>query len=83
MALWPSGFPREQDAQLATHGFVEQTISWKNAVNGVERVHEAFRRRQWARRIQPLDLLDVTSSSFQGGPEFMGRHERGELWCIR
>jgi hypothetical protein len=24
----PSGFLREQDAQLSTHGFVEQTVSW-------------------------------------------------------
>jgi hypothetical protein len=32
---------------------------------------------------QALDLLDLAPSSFQGGPEFMGRHERGELWCVR
>ena len=79
----PSGFLREQDAQLATHGFVERTVSWKGAVNGIQRVHETFWRRQWARRIQSVDLRDLAPSSFQGGPELMGRHERCELRCVR
>src|SRR5262249_31920270 len=65
----PSGFLREQDAQLATHGFVERTESWTGAVNGIQRVHETLWRRQWARRIQSVDLRDLAPPSFQGGPE--------------
>jgi hypothetical protein len=38
----PSGFLRKQDAQLATHGFVERKVSWKGAVNGIPRVHETY-----------------------------------------
>ena len=43
-----ASFLGKQDTQFTAQGFVEQTVSWKAAVNGIQRVDESFWRRQWA-----------------------------------
>ena len=72
-----------QDTQLAAQVSVERTVGWKDAVNGIERVHEALRRRQRAWRIEPLDSHDLALSSFQSGSKLMGREKRRKLGCVR
>ena len=52
-----SDFLREQNAQLATHGFIEQTVSWKAAVNGIQRVQKASWTR-WNPFTASFHLID-------------------------